>query len=67
MYIHIFMYIYLCIYMYMYIYINIYLRSYTNTGIFIGAEDIRMQLPEEAKKFDLIDKTFKGIIYMYVY
>lgn len=31
-------------------------------GIFIGAEDIRMQLPEEAKKFDLIDKTFKGIM-----
>ena len=27
-------------------------------GIFIGAEDIRMQLPEEAKKFDAIDKVF---------
>lgn len=30
-------------------------------GIFIGG-DIRSQLPEEAKKFDLIDKTFKGIM-----
>ena len=28
----------------------------------IGAEDIRMQLPEEAKKFDAIDKTFKAIM-----
>lgn len=31
-------------------------------GIFIGAEDIRLQLPEEAKKFDAIDKTFKTIM-----
>ena len=31
-------------------------------GIFIGAEDIRMQLPEEAKKFDAIDKAFKTIM-----
>ena len=31
-------------------------------GIFIGAEDIRMQLPEEAKKFDSIDKAFRGIM-----
>jgi dynein heavy chain len=29
-------------------------------GIFIGG-DIRAQLPEEAKKFDLIDKTFKKV------
>ena len=28
-------------------------------SIFVGAEDIRLQLPEEAKKFDAIDKTFK--------
>jgi dynein heavy chain len=31
-------------------------------GIFIGAEDIRQQLPEEAKKFDAIDKSFKTIM-----
>lgn len=31
-------------------------------GIFIGAEDIRLQLPEEAKKFDAIDKAFKAIM-----
>ena len=31
-------------------------------SIFIGAEDIRQQLPEEAKKFDHIDKTFKAIM-----
>lgn len=28
-------------------------------SIFVGAEDIRLQLPEEAKKFDTIDKAFK--------
>ena len=28
----------------------------------VGAEDIRMQLPEEAKKFDAIDRTFKAIM-----
>lgn len=28
-------------------------------SIFVGAEDIRLQLPEEAKKFDAIDKSFK--------
>jgi hypothetical protein len=26
-------------------------------SIFIGAEDIRQQLPDEAKKFDVIDKV----------
>jgi dynein heavy chain len=31
-------------------------------GIFIGAEDIRQQLPEEAKRFDAIDKQFKTIM-----
>lgn len=31
-------------------------------GIFIGAEDIRLQLPEEAKRFDAIDKLFKNIM-----
>ena len=31
-------------------------------SIFIGSEDIRMQLPEEAKKFDQINKAFKGIM-----
>ena len=30
-------------------------------GIFIGG-DIRSQLPEEAKKFDSIDKTFRKVI-----
>jgi len=29
-------------------------------GIFIGG-DIRAQLPDEAKKFDQIDKTFKRV------
>jgi dynein heavy chain len=31
-------------------------------SIFIGAEDIRLQLPDEAKKFDAIDKQFIGIM-----
>ena len=31
-------------------------------SIFIGSDDIRMQLPEEAKKFDVIDKEFSGIM-----
>jgi len=31
-------------------------------SIFIGAEDIRLQLPEEAKKFDVIDKQFIAIM-----
>lgn len=31
-------------------------------GIFIGAEDIRQQLPEEAKRFDAIDKMYKTIM-----
>jgi len=31
-------------------------------GIFIGSEDIRQQLREEAKKFDKNDKTFKKIM-----
>lgn len=46
-------------------------------SIFIGG-DIRAQLPEEAKKFDGIDKTFKkvsvdftpiciALLYMYVH
>ena len=30
--------------------------------VFIGAEDIRQQLPEEAKRFDKINKTFKDIM-----
>ena len=29
-------------------------------GIFVGG-DIRAQLPEEAKKFDIIDNTFKKV------
>ena len=33
-------------------------------SIFIGAEDIRQQLPEEAKKFDAVDKAFKDIMNM---
>ena len=51
-------------------YISYYLISYTyyttiiilTPGIFIGADDIRQQLPEEAKKFDAIDKNFKAIM-----
>lgn len=31
-------------------------------SIFIGSEDIRMQLPEEAKAFDKIDKAFRDIM-----
>ncbi|TYZ50849.1 hypothetical protein PybrP1_008863 [[Pythium] brassicae (nom. inval.)] len=31
-------------------------------SIFVGAEDIRQQLPEEAKKFDAIDKAWKAIM-----
>ena len=32
-------------------------------SIFIGG-DIRSQLPEEARKFDEIDKTFKKVSYL---
>lgn len=31
-------------------------------GIFVGG-DIRQQLPEEAKKFDDIDKSFRKVIF----
>lgn len=31
-------------------------------GIFIGSDDIRMQLPEAAKKFDRVDLQFKKIM-----
>jgi dynein heavy chain len=31
-------------------------------SIFVGSEDIRLQLPEEARNFDRIDKAFKGIM-----
>ena len=31
-------------------------------SIFIGSDDIRHQLPEEAKRFDRIDKSFKKIM-----
>ncbi|GLE04239.1 hypothetical protein PINS_up013150 [Pythium insidiosum] len=31
-------------------------------SIFVGAEDIRQQLPEEAKKFDAVDKAWKTIM-----
>jgi dynein axonemal heavy chain len=33
-------------------------------GIFIGSDDIRMQLPKAAKKFDEIDTQFKKIMLM---
>lgn len=35
-------------------------------SIFIGG-DIRAQLPEEAKKFDAIDKTFKKVHCTHIY
>ena len=35
-------------------------------SIFIGG-DIRAQLPEEAKKFDGIDKTFKKVLDLHNY
>ena len=35
-------------------------------SIFIGG-DIRAQLPEEAKKFDGIDKTFKKVLGLHNY
>jgi len=35
-------------------------------SIFIGG-DIRAQLPEEAKKFDNIDKTFKKVWAEYIF
>ena len=35
-------------------------------SIFIGG-DIRSQLPEEAKKFDDIDKTFKKVSYFFYF
>jgi len=31
-------------------------------SIFIGSEDIRSQLPEDSKRFDIIDKDFKGFL-----
>lgn len=31
-------------------------------NIFLGSQDIRLQLPEEAKKFERVDKTFKKIM-----
>eukprot|EP00741_Cyanophora_paradoxa_P015322 tig00000194_g14791.t1 len=31
-------------------------------SIFVGSDDIRLQLPEEAKRFDRIDKTFKKLM-----
>lgn len=33
-------------------------------GIFIGSDDIRMQLPDAAKKFDRVDTAFKKIMLM---
>lgn len=31
-------------------------------SIFIGSEDIRAQLPEDSKRFDIIDVDFKGVV-----
>lgn len=28
-------------------------------SIFVGSDDIRSQLPEDSKRFDIVDKTFK--------
>ena len=35
-------------------------------GIFVGG-DIRSQLPEEAKKFDVIDKLFKKVMIIFIF
>lgn len=32
-------------------------------SIFIGSDDIRAQLPEDSKRFDMLDKHFKVILY----
>lgn len=35
-------------------------------SIFVGSDDIRSQLPEDSKRFDGIDKTFKvGVPFIY--
>lgn len=34
-------------------------------SIFIGSEDIRIQLPEDSRRFDFIDKEFKDILYIF--
>ncbi|XP_050667868.1 dynein beta chain, ciliary-like isoform X2 [Leptidea sinapis] len=31
-------------------------------SIFVGSDDIRAQLPEDSKRFDMIDKTFKELL-----